>query len=59
MILSSSFDFTILTPVVILLAISAFIPVLLGALRIKSIPYNAAEIVAGIILGVLFNKSGM
>ena len=59
MFLSSSFDFTILTPVVILIAISALIPIILSVLKIKFIPFSVVEIVAGIIIGSFFNKNGM
>ena len=59
MFLSSSFDFTILTPVVILIAISALIPIILSVLKIKFIPFSAVEIVVGIIIGLFFNKNGM
>ena len=43
MFLSSSFDFTILTPIVILIAISALIPIVLSALKIKFVPFSGAE----------------
>ena len=59
MFLSSSFDFTILTPIVILIAISALIPIVLSALKVKFVPFSAVEIIAGIIIGSFFNKNGM
>ena len=59
MFLSSSFDFSILMPIVILIAISAVIPVVLSILKLKFIPFSAVEIISGIIIGVFFNKNGM
>lgn len=54
----NAFTLASLKPVIILLAISAFIPVLLSILKLKFIPVFVIEIIAGMIIGEFFNKNG-
>ena len=55
--LSTTFDLTILLPIVILLGIAAIIPVLLTLLKIKFIPVLVIEILSGILLGSFASKN--
>lgn len=52
------FTLASLKPVIILLAISAFIPILLSILKLKFIPVFVIEIIVGMIIGEFFNKNG-
>lgn len=52
------FTLASLKPVIILLAISAFIPILLSILKLKFIPVFVIEIIVGMIIGGFFNKNG-
>lgn len=52
------FELVSLKPVIILIAISAFIPVILSVLKLKFIPVFVIEIIAGMIIGQFFNKNG-
>lgn len=52
------FELVSLKPIIILIAISAFIPVILSLLKLKFIPVFVVEIVAGMIIGQFFNKNG-
>ncbi len=54
----SMFELASLKPIIILIAISAFIPVILSALKLKFVPVFVVEIVAGMIIGEFFNKNG-
>lgn len=52
------FELVSLKPIIILIAISAIIPVILSLLKLKFIPVFVIEIIAGMIIGEFFNKNG-
>lgn len=58
-VLSESFDFTTLIPVVILLIISALIPTVLSIIHAKFIPVLVVEIVVGFVLANIPNMKSL
>lgn len=52
------FSLVSLKPIIVLLAISAFIPVVLSILKLKFIPVFVIEIIAGMVIGEFFNQNG-